>query len=354
MMDALVASGRMTGHMREQAEAAWAAGRGVDGFARTYGFYSQATYEAQLSSQQLAGANDELKESTDAAAESTLRNADGLRELSPALRNMVLDYSGATQAAGENTLAMEGNAARVETAIDAFERFADAQQGVADATAAVQAAEAAWAEGAGNDVANLLENKLGPGTQNYRDALGIVDDVMGTSLGTQADYEAALAELVKNFDPANPEAFKGKLEELKGTYGNLDESVMESKKKLEEAKKIYDSFTSKDVYLDVWPTVHPPGTGGTASPVQTTQPGETGTRPYAEGGDFDAGQPMLVGEEGPEVIVPKGSGTVVPNNVLGGPTVTIIQNFYGPADAATVKQAAADGYSEARRARGMS
>lgn len=40
--------------------------------------------------------------------------------------------------------------------------------------------------------------------------------------------------------------------------------------------------------------------------------------PFAHGGDFRAGQPILVGEQGPEAIIPKSAGTVIPNNQLGG------------------------------------
>lgn len=36
-----------------------------------------------------------------------------------------------------------------------------------------------------------------------------------------------------------------------------------------------------------------------------------------------AGQPTIVGERGPELIVPSRSGTVIPNHALGGVT----QNF---------------------------
>ena len=48
----------------------------------------------------------------------------------------------------------------------------------------------------------------------------------------------------------------------------------------------------------------------------------------AEGGPVMAGQPYIVGERGPELIVPQNSGTVIPNNQLsgmGGPTI----NFNG-------------------------
>ena len=38
----------------------------------------------------------------------------------------------------------------------------------------------------------------------------------------------------------------------------------------------------------------------------------------AEGGDFNAGQSIIVGEEGAELFIPKTAGTVVPNDQLGG------------------------------------
>jgi hypothetical protein len=38
---------------------------------------------------------------------------------------------------------------------------------------------------------------------------------------------------------------------------------------------------------------------------------------FADGGDFDGRSPFLVGERGPEIIVPRGAGTVIPNHQLG-------------------------------------
>lgn len=40
--------------------------------------------------------------------------------------------------------------------------------------------------------------------------------------------------------------------------------------------------------------------------------------PQADGGDIYAGQPYYVGENGPELVIPSRSGTVIPNNKLGG------------------------------------
>jgi hypothetical protein len=48
-------------------------------------------------------------------------------------------------------------------------------------------------------------------------------------------------------------------------------------------------------------------------------------RPRAAGGPVSAGSPYLVGERGPELIVPNRSGTVIPNNKLGGGGVVVNQ-----------------------------
>jgi uncharacterized protein YukE len=47
----------------------------------------------------------------------------------------------------------------------------------------------------------------------------------------------------------------------------------------------------------------------------------------ARGGPVAGGRPYLVGERGPELMVPAGNGTVVPNNALGGGGVTVVQNI---------------------------
>lgn len=58
------------------------------------------------------------------------------------------------------------------------------------------------------------------------------------------------------------------------------------------------------------------GGGGSALPIG-------GIHGNAAGGPIMAGQPTIVGERGPELIVPSRSGTVIPNHALGGVT----QNF---------------------------
>jgi hypothetical protein len=68
--------------------------------------------------------------------------------------------------------------------------------------------------------------------------------------------------------------------------------------------------------------------------VLVTIPSSTGSTTVgtrAHGGPVVAGRPYIVGEEGPELIVPAGSGTVIPNNRLatsgGGTTVVYAPNI---------------------------
>ena len=48
----------------------------------------------------------------------------------------------------------------------------------------------------------------------------------------------------------------------------------------------------------------------------------------AAGGPISAGSTYLVGEKGPELFMPSGSGTIIPNNELGGGSVTNVTNNY--------------------------
>lgn len=59
----------------------------------------------------------------------------------------------------------------------------------------------------------------------------------------------------------------------------------------------------------------------------------------AGGGPVYAGRPYLVGEKGPEVIVPKGAGTVVPNGALaaGGSGMSVVMNIQGDVSENTLR-----------------
>lgn len=54
----------------------------------------------------------------------------------------------------------------------------------------------------------------------------------------------------------------------------------------------------------------------------------------ANGGPVEAGMPYMVGERGPEVIIPRSAGTVIPNNQMGmGSTTNVTNNYINAIDA---------------------
>jgi hypothetical protein len=56
-----------------------------------------------------------------------------------------------------------------------------------------------------------------------------------------------------------------------------------------------------------------------AGGVQSIMPTFGGAR--ADGGPISGGMAYLVGERGPEIVVPRNSGTVIPNDRIGGPSI---------------------------------
>lgn len=59
------------------------------------------------------------------------------------------------------------------------------------------------------------------------------------------------------------------------------------------------------------------GASGALSSLFTTAPSLGGLKLFADGGEPPIGVPSIVGERGPELFVPRTSGTIIPNNQLG-------------------------------------
>jgi hypothetical protein len=79
---------------------------------------------------------------------------------------------------------------------------------------------------------------------------------------------------------------------------------------------------------------------GVNVPIRFKGQGSVGFEKRAMGGPVNAGQPYIVGERGPEIVVPGRSGTVIPNNrigVGGGSPTTV--NIYTNADPNSTKAA---------------
>jgi len=59
---------------------------------------------------------------------------------------------------------------------------------------------------------------------------------------------------------------------------------------------------------------------------------------FANGGNPAIGKPILVGENGPELMIPRNASTIVPNNALGGSNITQVTYHINAADAASFRQ----------------
>ena len=128
---------------------------------------------------------------------------------------------------------------------------------------------------------------------------------MGDAIG---DFQQKLPTLKDNLDTITKSTFKGMSDGLmdivKGTASVGD-----------AFKKMAAQLIMQAIQLFVIDKI----TGGFLSFVK----GLTGK---AIGGPVQAGQPYMVGERGPEMFVPNQSGSIVPNDKMGGKGITVVNN----------------------------
>lgn len=149
------------------------------------------------------------------------------------------------------------------------------------------------------------------------------------------------------FSPIELEAYRVAMEELVQTYykaGKAVDSIESANKKflisMEEVKKsgimaLEDSLVSlaqgtktvKEAFSDMARSV--------IADLIRMQIRQSVTVPLANamgismranGGPVSAGKPYIVGEKGPELMIPRGGGTVVPNNQMGGGEAPVTVN----------------------------
>lgn len=80
-----------------------------------------------------------------------------------------------------------------------------------------------------------------------------------------------------------------------------------------------------------------PGIGPSATPLADVAAATGIISPFQRGGAFRAGQPILVGEGGPEVLVPPRAGTVIPSEEISGPSISVSMTINTP-DANSFRQ----------------
>jgi hypothetical protein len=188
------------------------------------------------------------------------------------------DVHGSAQAVGSAQL---DNASASAAADAAVNDLITAEKKLATAQGDLTKAQENWTKGAGNDAQNALE-KAGVKGKKMSDALGIIDQVMGTSLLTQANYNKALQDAAEEYQKTGDlEKYREKLDYIKDGFEPLDQSIKDATTDLGLMKDAVDALKSKiititTVHRDVYEGTGS-STGSTAapsSPMPTTDPGD--------------------------------------------------------------------------------
>ena len=128
---------------------------------------------------------------------------------------------------------MDDIAGRGEKVMSAYADLADAQQKLSDAAAN-------YGQNTGNEVANLLEQRLGPASERYKNVLDEIDAVMGTGLVAEKEHADAVAAIVAAYaQTGDQEAFKENLQsladqELPAVTAELQQAVLDAKNLTQE------------------------------------------------------------------------------------------------------------------------
>jgi methyl-accepting chemotaxis protein len=159
--------------------------------------------------------------------------------------------------------------------------------------------------------------------QAVRDAEKAVKDAQKARSDpqAQADAEAAEDAVVRSIVAEGDEwiRHRGKIKETKDGAADYANKVQDS------ANGIRDRFPEIAAKLDEiaakWYAISA-ATNDASGRAAGYDPG-FGAGPIkarADGGPVKAGEPYLIGEDGPEIMVPAGSGVVLPNSALNGTT----------------------------------
>lgn len=148
-----------------------------------------------------------------------------------------------------------------------------------------------------------------------------------------ADAVRRVAERLHEVDPDAKDAAKS-VEQLGMTFSSAFEDAIVSGRELSEVLK---GLAQDVLRIFLRRTITEPAGNWLASQVGTMFPAR------AMGGPVSAGQPYLVGERGPEIMVPSLPGTVIPNKAaMAGPQFTYAPTIHvngdvGPATVAAIR-----------------
>jgi len=167
---------------------------------------------------------------------------------------------------------------------------------------------------------NQSQDQLKESTTRYEAALAMVDQIMGTNYYSTYLLQQGVQQLVDQYTRTGDlDAFKAGLQKIK------DDGLAPMKNSLQDAitkaQELYNKLMQLpseirvSIKVDVPPSIQLP-TPMTSSSSSGAIPSSTIAIPKQFGGPVQPGRVYLVGERGPELFVPKTSGTIVPNEGL--------------------------------------
>jgi len=164
------------------------------------------------------------------------------------------------------------------------------------------------------------------------------DEMLADKLISQEQYETARQDLAAITASKMAEVAREEMRMIEdmaqivssSVQSAFDEFVRNGEMSAESFKDILHSLLADMARLALQKAVLEPMFGGGS----TQGGGAFGTLlsgfqgGFASGGDFAANRPMLVGEDGPELLIPKNAGTIIPNGKgMGGGPVTVVTNI---------------------------
>jgi tape measure domain-containing protein len=174
-----------------------------------------------------------------------------------------------------------------------------------------------WVQNTASQVHDALGRRFSESSKAFRDALAIVDEVLGTNYVQQLKLSDSVKSLVDQYARTKDlDAFREGLIKIKDEgLANLQKQLQDV---VEKAQSLYDKLLSlpKDIRIKIGFDIEDLPAWLLAAGTRTTKPSSKAPRPEASGGPVFAGELYLVGERGHELFVPSVPGRIIPNDQL--------------------------------------